>query len=55
MSPMQSVRLIENECMMRYYERNVPGLLKYIKENYFHRSIWYTPEGQGRHHLDEPI
>jgi DNA-directed RNA polymerase len=30
---------IENECMMRYYERNVPGLLHIIKENYFHRSI----------------
>ena len=30
---------IENECMMRYYERNVPGLLHTIKENYFHRSI----------------
>ena len=30
---------IENECMMRYYERNVPGLLHVIKENYFHRSI----------------
>ncbi len=30
---------IENECMMRFYERNVPGLLHIIKENYFHRSI----------------
>ena len=30
---------IENECMMRYYERNVPGLLHTIKENYFHKSI----------------
>ena len=30
---------IENECMMRFYERNVPGLLHTIKENYFHRSI----------------
>ena len=30
---------VENECMMRYYERNVPGLLHTIKENYFHRSI----------------
>ena len=26
---------LENECMMRYYERNVPGLLHVIKENYF--------------------
>jgi len=30
---------IENECMMRHYERNVPGLLHTIKENYFHKSI----------------
>ena len=30
---------IENECMMRHYERSVPGLLKVIKDNYFHRSI----------------
>ena len=30
---------VENECMMRHYERNVPGLLNVIKENYFHRSI----------------
>ena len=30
---------VENECMMRHYERKVPGLLHTIKENYFHRSI----------------
>ena len=30
---------IENEAMMRFYERNVPGLLKTLKDNYFHRSI----------------
>ena len=30
---------VENECMMRHYERNVPGLLKIIKDNYFPRSI----------------
>ena len=30
---------VENECLMRHYERNVPGLLKAIKDNYFHRSI----------------
>ena len=29
---------VENECMMRHYERNVPGLLHKIKESYFHRS-----------------
>ena len=30
---------LENECMMRYYERTVPGLLNVLKENYFHKSI----------------
>ena len=30
---------IENECMMRYYESNVPGLLHSLKENYWHKSI----------------
>ena len=30
---------IENECMMRYYEANVPGLLHSLKENYWHKSI----------------
>ena len=30
---------VENECLMRHYERNVPGLLHTLKENYWHRSI----------------
>ena len=30
---------VENECMMRHYERHVPGLLHTLKENYWHRSI----------------
>jgi DNA-directed RNA polymerase len=30
---------IENECMLRHYERNVPGLLHKLKENYWHKSI----------------
>ena len=30
---------IENECMMRHYERNVPGLLHSIKQNYWHLSL----------------
>ena len=30
---------IENECMMRHYEKHVPGLLHTLKENYFHRAI----------------
>ena len=29
---------VENECVMRYYERNVPGLLKYIKDKYWHKA-----------------
>ena len=33
---------VENECMMRHYERNVPGLLTVLKENYFHRAIGTT-------------
>ena len=32
-------KAIENECMMRYYETNVPGLLHSLKENYWHKSI----------------
>ncbi len=30
---------IENECMMRHYERTVPGLLQTLKDNYWHKSI----------------
>ena len=30
---------VENECMMRHYERHVPGLLHTLKDNYWHRSI----------------
>ena len=30
---------IENECMMRHYESNVPGLLHTLKKNYWHKSI----------------
>ncbi len=32
-------KAIENECMMRHYETNVPGLLHSLKENYWHKSI----------------
>ena len=32
-------KAIENECMMRYYETNVPGLLHSLKQNYWHKSI----------------
>ena len=32
-------KAIENECMMRHYEKNVPGLLHSLKENYWHKSI----------------
>jgi len=30
---------IEQECQMRHYERHAPGLLKTLKDNYWHRSI----------------
>lgn len=30
---------IENECMLRHYEATVPGLLRVLTENYWHRSI----------------
>jgi len=30
---------VENECMMRHYERKVPGLLETLKKNYWHKSI----------------
>ena len=29
---------LENECQMRYYEDKAPGLLRYVKDNYWHRS-----------------
>ena len=29
---------VEQECQMRYYERACPGLLKIIKDNYWHRA-----------------
>lgn len=32
-------KAVEDECMIRYYERNVPGLLHTLKKNYWHRSI----------------
>src|SRR6056300_1294113 len=30
---------LESECMIRHYERTVPGLLNVLKENYWHKSI----------------
>ena len=30
---------VENECMMRFYEKNVPGLLHTLRQNYWHRSM----------------
>ena len=32
-------KAVEDECMIRHYERNVPGLLHTLKKNYWHRSI----------------
>ena len=31
-------RAIEDECQMQYYERVCPGLLRVIKDNYWHRA-----------------
>mgnify|MGYP001493983907 CR=1 FL=1 len=30
---------LEDECQMRYYEKNVPALLTTLKKNYWHKSI----------------
>ena len=30
---------LEDECQMRYYEENAPGLLATLKKNYWHKSI----------------
>lgn len=30
---------VEHECQMRHYEKHAPGLLKTLKDNYWHRSI----------------
>ena len=30
---------VEDECQMRHYEQNAPGLLKVLKDNYWHKSI----------------
>ena len=32
-------RAMQNECQLRYYQTNAPGLLHTLKENYWHRSI----------------
>ena len=44
MSQKLLVKRLEQECQMRYYERVCPGLLKTIKDNYWHRAVWYTAE-----------
>ena len=31
-------RALEDECQMQYYERTCPGLLKTIKDNYWHKA-----------------
>ena len=36
-------KAVEEECLMRYYEQEAPGLLHVLKENYWHRSIG-TPQ-----------
>ena len=30
---------VEDECQMRHYEKNAPGLLNVLKKNYWHKSI----------------
>ena len=30
---------VEDECQMRHYETNAPGLLNVLKQNYWHKSI----------------
>ena len=30
---------VEDECQMRHYEKHAPGLLRVLKDNYWHRSI----------------
>ena len=30
---------VEQECQLRHYEKHAPGLLKVLKDNYWHRSI----------------
>ena len=32
-------KAVESECQMRHYEIKAPGLLKVLKDNYWHRSI----------------
>jgi len=32
-------KAIEDECQMRHYEREAPGLLETLKKNYWHKSI----------------
>jgi len=32
-------RAIEDECQMRHYEENAPGLLNILKKNYWHKAI----------------
>ena len=31
-------RAVEDECQMQHYEKNCPGLLRVIKDNYWHRA-----------------
>jgi DNA-directed RNA polymerase len=32
-------KAVEDECQMRHYEKHAPGLLRVLKDNYWHRSI----------------
>ena len=45
---------IENECMMRYYERTVPGFA-YHQRELLPSIYWYTPKGQGCNHAHASV
>ena len=46
---------IEQECQMRHYEKHAPGLLKVLKDNYWHRSIGTHQKTCGYPYANEPI
>ena len=35
-------RAVEDECQMRHYEREAPGLLKVLKDNYWQNSLAHS-------------
>ena len=45
---------LEQECQMRHYEREVPGLLNAIKKELLAQVMWYATEVRNRTYHDEP-